>query len=78
MITDDEINWHHLAIKSIPGLLRGVTSKHDGDFYCLDCSSSYTSERKLIKHERICMDHDFRDIKIPDENNKILKYNHGE
>ena len=73
MITDGETNWHYLAVKSISGLLRGITSKHDGDFYCLNCFHSYTSEKKLQKHERICKDHDFRDIKMPDENNKILK-----
>ena len=38
MITDNENNWHYLAIKSISGLLRGVTSTNHGDFfYCLNC-----------------------------------------
>ena len=36
MITDDK-KWHYLAIKSIPTLFRGITSKHNGDFYCLNC-----------------------------------------
>ena len=36
MITDGCGNWHYLAIKSIPRLLRGITSTHDGDFYCLN------------------------------------------
>ena len=30
------------------------------------------------KHERVCKDHDFCEIILPDENNKILKYNPGE
>ena len=33
---------------------------------------------KLKKHEKICKDHDFCDIKMPDEDNKILKYIIGE
>ena len=38
MITDNENNWHYLAIKSISGLLRGITSTNHGDFfYCLNC-----------------------------------------
>ena len=78
MITDGETNWHYLAIKNISGLLRGITSNHDGDFYCLNCFHSYTSKRKLKKHERICKDHDFYDIIMSDEHNKILKYNLGE
>ena len=73
MITDGTSNWHYLAVKSISGLLRGITSNHNGDFYCLNCFHSYTSEKKLRKHERICKDHDFCDIKMPNEDNKILK-----
>ena len=78
MITDGTTNWHYLAIKNISGLLRGITSNHNGDFYCLNCFHSYTTKRKLKKHERVCKDHDFCDIIMPDEDNKILKYNPGE
>ena len=31
MITDGTGNWHYLAIKSISGLLRGITSNHNGE-----------------------------------------------
>ena len=78
MITDGTANWYYLAIKNISGLLRGITSNHNGDFYCLNCFHSYTSKRKLKKHERVCKDHDFCDTLIPDEDNKILKYKPGE
>ena len=78
MITDGTSNWHYLAVKSISGLSRGITSNHNGDFYCLNCFHSYTTEKKLRKHERICKEHDFCDIKMPDEDNKILKYIPGE
>ena len=59
MITDGTTNWHYLTIKNISGLLRGITSNHDGDFYCLNCFHSYTTKRKLKKNERVCKDHDF-------------------
>ena len=78
MFTDGDCNWHYLAIKSISGLLRGITSNHNGDFHCLNCLHSYTTKEKLRKHERICNDHDFCYLKIPDESNKILKYIPGE
>ena len=78
MITDGTSNWHYLAGKSISGLLRGITSNHNGDIYCLNCFHPYTTEKKLNKHERICKDNDFCDLKMPDENNKILKYILGE
>ena len=32
MITDGK-KWHYLAVKSLTALLKGITSKHKGDFY---------------------------------------------
>ena len=78
MITDGTNNWHYLAVKSISGLLRRITSNHNGDFYCLNCFHPYTTEKKLSKHERVCNDHDFCHLRMPDEDNKILKYIVGE
>ena len=40
MISNGE-NWHYLAVKSLSGLLRGITSNHNGDYYCLNCFHSY-------------------------------------
>ena len=71
-------NWRYLATKNISALLRGITSNHNGDFYCLNCFHSYTAKEKLKKHERICNNYDFGYIKMPDENKKKLKYNPGE
>ena len=78
MITDGTGNWHYLAVKSILGLLRGITSNQNGDFYYLNCFHSYTSKKKLRKHERMCKDHHICDIEMPDEDNKVLKYISGE
>ena len=78
MITDGTSNWHYFAVKSISGLLRGITSNHNGDFYCFNCFHPNTTEKKLRKHERICNNNEFCHPKIPDENNKILKYIPGE
>ena len=46
MITDGE-KWHYLAVKSLSALFRGITSKHDGDFYCLNCFQSNTQKINL-------------------------------
>ena len=57
MITDGE-KRHYLAVKSLSALLRGITSKHDGDFYSLNCFRgfynlncfhSYSTKYKLKK-----------------------------
>ena len=78
MISNNEEKWYYLAVKNISGLLRGITSNHNGDFYCLNCFHSYTTKRRLKKQERKCEDHDFCYENMPDEDNKILKYNHEE
>ena len=78
MITDDGKKCHYLAVKSTSTLLRGITSNHDGDFYCLNCFHSYRTKETLKKHEKVCKDHDYCYVKMPDEDKKILKYNPGE
>ena len=77
MITDGTNNWHYLAIKNISGLLRGITSNHNGDFYCLNGLHSYKTKSKLKKHEKICKDHDFCHLKMPDVENNILESKPG-
>ena len=73
MITDGTNNWHYLAIKNLSGLLRRITSNHNGDFYCLNCLHSYRTISKLKKHEKICKNHDFCRLKMPDVDNNILE-----
>ena len=57
-------------------LLRGVTGNNHGDFYCLNCFRAYTTESKLESHKKVCENHDYCCIEMPNEDNKILKYNH--
>ena len=52
MISNDE-NWHYLTVKILPGLLRGITSNHKEDFYCLNCFRSYRTRNKLEEHKKI-------------------------
>ena len=77
MITDGSTNWHYLAIKNISGLLRGITSNHNGDFYCLNCLHSYRTKSKLKKNEKICKNHNFCHLKMPDAKNIILESKPG-
>ena len=48
MITDGK-KWHYLSVKSLSALPRGVTSNHNGDFYCLNSFHSYSTKEKLKK-----------------------------
>ena len=65
------------ARKSLSGLLRGISSNHNGYFYCLNCFWSYSTEKRLEKHEKVCFDHDSCPVEMPNEDNKILKYKHA-
>ena len=62
----------------MPALVRGIISKHIGDFYCLNSFHSYGIEKKLKKHYNVCKNHDCSYAEILQEDNKILKYNHKE
>ena len=77
MIADGK-KWHYLAVKSLSALLRGITSNHNGDFQCLNCFHSYSTKEKLEKHQRVYNDHHCCHVEKPNDNNEILKYNHGE
>ena len=77
MITDGE-KWHYLTVKNLPGLLRGITSTHKEDFYCLNCFRSYRTRNKLEAHKKICENHNYCIVEMPTKNNIIIKYNQGE
>ena len=72
MITDGE-KLHYLAVKRLSALLRGTRSNHNEEFYCLNCFHSYSTEKKLKKHEKVCNDDDYCYVEMPNEDNKILK-----
>ena len=77
MVTDGE-KWHCLAIKRLSALFRRITGNNHGDFYCLNCFQSYTTENKLKKHKKVCENYDYCHVEMLEEYNKILKYNEGE
>ena len=76
MITDGTTNWYYLAIKNLSGLLRGVTSNHNGDFYCLNCLYLYGTKSKFKTH-KICKNYDFCHLKMCDAENNILQSKPG-
>ena len=72
MITDGTDTWHYIATKKIPALLRGVSSTHDGDYYCSNCFHSYRTESSLKKHEELFVNNNFSLIKMPTEDKKYI------
>ena len=74
MISNGE-NWHYLVVKKLPGLLKGITSNHKEDFYCLNYFHLYRTKNKLEQHKKICENHEYCHVEMPNEDDKIIKYN---
>ena len=67
MITNNKC--HYLFVKRLSALLKGVTSKHNGDFYCLNCFYSFRTKNVLEKHENVYKDLDYCYVEMPDKDN---------
>ena len=74
MITDGE-KWHYLAVIRLSGLLRGVTSNNNGDFYCLNCFCSYRTKNKLELHRKFCENRDYCQVEMPNKDNNTIEFN---
>ena len=77
MITDGE-KWHYLVVNNLSRLLRGITSNHNADFYCLNCFHSYRTKNKLEAHKKICENHNYCHVEMLTKGNNTIKFNHGE
>ena len=71
----NEGKWHYLAVKKLSTLLRGITSKHHGDFYCLNCLHSFATEKTLNSIKKYVKIRDFSNVIMPSEVNKKLEFN---
>lgn len=47
VIITDGGKWHGLAMKSLSRLLHEITSKHNDDYYCMNCPYLFSTESKL-------------------------------
>ena len=62
-------------MKKLSALLHVITSKHKGDFYCLNCLHSLRTENKLESHEKVCKNKGFCGIAMSSEKYKKLEFN---
>ena len=67
--------WHYLAVKKSSLLLKRITSKHHGDFYCLICLHYFAKENKRESHKKVWKNKDFRNVATPSKDTKILEVN---
>ena len=77
MIPNEEKDgWHYLAVKILSAFLRGLTSKHQGDFYCLKSLHFFRTENKPESHEKVRKNKYFCGIVMASEKDNILEFNH--
>ena len=70
----NSIILHFIAVKTLLALLRGITSKHHGDSYCLNCFHSFATENKRESHITVHENKGFCS-EMPSEDTKILQFN---
>ena len=61
--------------KKLSTLIKEVTSKYHGDFYCFNCLHSFRTENRLKSHENVSENKDFCGIVTPSEKDNVLEFN---
>ena len=54
MITNGK-KWHYLAVKNFSVSLRGITSKHNGNFYYLNFFTNIVQKKNLKNMKKYVM-----------------------
>ena len=67
--------WNYLAVKKLSALLRGITSRHYSDFYCLNCLHSFRTKKTPESHKKVCENKDFCNVIMHSKDTKILGFN---
>ena len=45
ILNEENEGWHYFVITKLLALLRGITSKHNPDFYCLNSLHSFAIKK---------------------------------
>ena len=77
MISDGE-KKHYLYVKKLSVLSRGITSKDNGDVYCMNCFKSFRTKSKLEIHKKICENRDYCIVKMHNNENKAVMYKYSQ
>ena len=64
--------WHYIAASA---LLRRISSKHNGELYCLNCIHLVRTKDKPESHKKEWENKDFNNVVMPSEDTKVLEFN---
>ena len=56
-------------------MLRGITSKSNGNFYYLNFFHFFRTKNKLGSHRAVSQNKDFSNVVMPPEDTRILEFN---
>ena len=65
----------YLSVKELSALLRGITSKNNGYFYCLNCLYSFRTKNKFESNKKVCENKNVCGILMPSKDIEILEFN---
>ena len=54
----DGIGWHYFPVEKLTSILKEITSKNNGDFYCLNYLYSFRTKKRQ-SHKKVCENKDF-------------------
>ena len=75
IITENE-KRHYVLIKDFNRFMCNQTKHKEKKHFCMHCLQCFSSERVLTNHKENCIQvNGTQSIKMPDENNNILKFN---
>ena len=63
--------------KSFSKLMRDISWNLHENYYCFGCVHSLRCNSTLEKHARLCKDHNFCKINLPDKKKNIKEHKHG-
>ena len=67
-----------MALSCREKFIRVIYRNHKEDFYCLNCFHSYRTKNKVDAHKKVCENHEYCHIEMPNKDNNKIKYNQGE
>ena len=68
------LGCYYIRVKTLPALLREITSKHHRDCYCLNCLHTFATENKRETHKKVCENKDFCNVVMSIKDTKILEF----
>ena len=70
LMNSDGKKWHYLTVRSLSALFRGISLNYNRDFYYLNCCHLYRTLNRLKEDEKLCINHDYCHVEMPEEQKK--------